>query len=55
MMVSTVCLLVALVGGDARVNAPLRSGPPVGASNDRDGFSPKFVAGPNTGKRMCPV
>lgn len=36
-------------------NGPLRSGPPVGSANDRDGFFPKWVTGPCAGKRLCPV
>ena len=48
MIVSTACLVVALV-------SPLKSGPPVGAYNDRDGFVPRFVAGPSVGQRLCPV
>ena len=36
-------------------DGPLRSGPPVGARNDRDGFCPKWVTGPCAGKRLCPV
>jgi len=38
-----------------QVPAPLRSGPPVGAENNRRGFRPEFVAGPSTGKKLCPV
>jgi hypothetical protein len=33
----------------------LKSGPQVGSENDRDGFRPRFVAGPSAGKNLCPV
>jgi hypothetical protein len=42
-------------GGNVRAEAPLKSGPPVGAENDRSGFRPQFVAGPSTGRSLCPV
>ena len=35
--------------------APLKSGPPVGAKNNRGGFFPNLVAGPGAGERRCPV
>jgi hypothetical protein len=38
-----------------RADSPLRSGPPVGAANDRDGFFPQWVTGPCAGKHLCPV
>lgn len=34
---------------------PLRSGPAVGAKNNRNGFFPNHVAGPSAGQRLCPV
>jgi hypothetical protein len=34
---------------------PLKSGPPVGATNNRSGFVPQFITGPTTGMRLCPV
>ena len=33
----------------------LKSGPPVGAENDRSGFRPQFVTGPSAGRSLCPV
>ena len=33
----------------------LKSGPPVGAGNDRSGFRPQFVTGPSAGHSLCPV
>ena len=34
---------------------PLKSGPPVGAQNNRSGFRPQFVTGPTAGMNLCPV
>ena len=42
-----------LFGGSLQVEQPLRSGPPVGAKNNRNGFRPQFVARP--GEQRCPV
>ena len=44
-----------LVAGFAPAWEPLRSGPQVGAKNNRNGFFPKHVAGPAAGARLCPV
>jgi hypothetical protein len=44
-----------LLGGHVQAEDPLKSGPPVGAGNDRSGFHPQFVAGPSAGKSLCPV
>jgi hypothetical protein len=46
---------VLLLAGPVPADEPLRSGPPVGAANDRDGFLPQWVSGPCAGKRLCPV
>ncbi|HEY7315027.1 MAG TPA: hypothetical protein VH643_37120 [Gemmataceae bacterium] len=48
-------LAALLFGGDVRGEGPLKSGPPVGAKNDRSGFFPQFVAGPSAGEQFCPV
>jgi hypothetical protein len=48
-------LTVVLVAGSGLAEEPLKSGPPVGAKNNRNGFFPNFVAGPGTGERRCPV
>lgn len=48
-------LTVVLLTGGVATAADLRSGPPVGAANDRSGFRPQFVAGPSAGQRYCPV
>ena len=50
--IGAVCLFVAAA---LQADPPLRSGPPVGAANDRDGFTPKWITGPCAGKRLCPV
>jgi hypothetical protein len=47
----TVLVLAATLQADD----PLRSGPPVGARNNRPGFTPKWVTGPCAGERLCPV
>jgi hypothetical protein len=44
-----------MLAGPTQADAPLRSGPPVGAANDRDGFRPNWLTGPCAGKRLCPV
>ncbi len=48
-------LAIALLSGSAMDADPLKSGPPVGAENDRSGFRPQFVTGPCAGKNLCPV
>jgi hypothetical protein len=50
-----VCAALAalLLGGAVQAEDPLKSGPPVGAKNNRSGFRPQFVTGP--GERRCPV
>jgi hypothetical protein len=48
-------LAVVLLGGGLLSAEELKSGPPVGAKNDRSGFLPRFVAGPAAGQQHCPV
>ena len=48
------CAFLVLVG-PVHGDTPLRSGPPVGSPNDRDGFRPQWLTGPCAGKRLCPV
>jgi hypothetical protein len=48
-------LAACLLGSSVQAEGPLKSGPPVGADNDRSGFRPQFVAGPSAGKSLCPV
>jgi hypothetical protein len=52
-LIASAALAAILLGGDVRADEPLKSGPPVGAANDRRGFRPQFVAGP--GQPRCPV
>lgn len=47
--------LQVLAGNALAEMPPLRSGPPVGAKNNRSGFFPNYVAGAFTGERRCPV
>ncbi len=46
---------VGLLLGSVQALEPLKSGPPVGARNNRSGFFPQHVTGPTAGKRLCPV
>ena len=54
-LIATAALTALLLGGDTQAEAPLKSGPPVGAKNNRSGFLPQFVAGPSAGQSLCPV
>ena len=47
--------LAALLGGSGQAMPPLKSGPPVGAPNDRSGFMPQWVAGFCANQKICPV
>jgi hypothetical protein len=53
-MAGAACAFFLLTGA-THADAQLRSGPQVGAANDRSGFCPKWVTGPYAGKRLCPV
>jgi hypothetical protein len=44
-----------LVAGNGWADELLKSGPPVGAKNNRGGFFPNLVTGPGAGERRCPV
>ena len=48
-------LVFLLLVGNVLAEDPLKSGPPVGARNNRDGFYPQFVTGPFVGENRCPV
>jgi hypothetical protein len=54
-LIATTALAILLLAGTGPAEEPLKSGPPVGARNNRGGFYPKFVAGPGTGEQRCPV
>jgi hypothetical protein len=49
------CASLLFAGAGLADPPPLKSGPPVGARNNRTGFYPQYVAGPGTGQRRCPV
>jgi hypothetical protein len=46
-------LAAVLFGSVLYAEEPLKSGPAVGARNNRSGFVPKYVSGP--GQPRCPV
>lgn len=54
-LVASVTLAVLLLASTGLAEEELKSGPPVGARNNRNGFYPQFVAGQFTGERRCPV
>jgi hypothetical protein len=54
-LIAGAAFAVLLLGGHVRAEEPLKSGPQVGAENDRRGFRPQFVTGPIAGKTLCPV
>jgi hypothetical protein len=54
-LIASAALAAVLLGGFARAEEPLKSGPQVGEDNNRRGFRPKFVAGPSAGQNLCPV
>ena len=54
-LIAGAALAVVLLGGTVQAEDPLKSGPPVGAGNDRSGFRPQFVTGPSAGQNLCPV
>jgi hypothetical protein len=54
-LIAAAALAGLLGAATAQAADPLRSGPPVGAENNRSGFRPQFVAGPSAGQNLCPV
>ena len=54
-LLASAAVTTCLLAGFAPAWEPLRSGPQVGAKNNRNGFFPKHVAGPAAGARLCPV
>ncbi len=54
-LIASAALAALLMGGNVRAEDPLKSGPQVGAKNNRSGFLPQFVTGPLAGQRRCPV
>jgi hypothetical protein len=54
-LIASAALASFLLAGSLQAWEPLRSGPQVGAKNNRTGFFPNHVAGPAAGQRLCPV
>jgi hypothetical protein len=54
-LLASAALAVCLFGDFVSAEGPLKSGPPVGARNNRRGFYPLWVAGQSAGERRCPV
>ena len=54
-LLASAALAAFLLGGPLAAEEPLKSGPPVGAKNNRSGFFPKWVTGPGAGTSLCPV
>ena len=54
-LIASATLTALLFAGNGPTEEMLKSGPPVGAHNNRGGFYPKLVAGPGAGERRCPV
>ena len=53
--IASTALVALLIAGNGFADEPLKSGPPVGARNNRGGFFPNLVTGPGAGERRCPV
>jgi len=54
-LIASAAVAVLLLSGDVQAQDPLKSGPPVGAKNNRRGFFPQHITGPTAGKHLCPV
>jgi hypothetical protein len=52
---ASAALAAVLFAGNGVPVEVLKSGPPVGAGNNRGGFYPQLVTGPGAGQRRCPV
>ena len=52
---ASAALAVLVIAGNGFAEEALKSGPPVGARNNRGGFFPQHVTGPGAGQRRCPV
>jgi hypothetical protein len=53
--IASAALAALLLASAGSAQGPLKSGPQVGARNDRSGFLPRWVTGPCAGKHLCPV
>ena len=54
-LIASATLAALLIAGNGFAEEGLKSGPPVGARNNRGGFYPQLVTGPGAGERRCPV
>lgn len=54
-LIASAALAALLLAGNGLAEEALKSGPPVGARNNRGGFFPQLVTGPGAGERRCPV
>lgn len=55
-LIASAAVAVLLFAGNGLAeDEPLKSGPPVGARNNRGKFLPQFVTGPYAGESRCPV
>jgi hypothetical protein len=54
-LIAGAAVAALLLCGGAQAEGPLKSGPPVGARNDRSGFLTQLLTGPTTGQTLCPV
>lgn len=54
-LIASAALATLMLAGHVLAEAPLKSGPPVGARNNRGAFHPQMVTGPGAGEQRCPV
>lgn len=54
-IIASAALVALLIAGNGLADELLKSGPQVGARNNRGAFHPQLVTGPGAGERRCPV
>jgi hypothetical protein len=54
-LIAGAAVAALLLAGNVLADNPLKSGPPVGARNNRGAFFPHLVTGPGAGEQRCPV
>ena len=54
-LIASAAVAALLFASTGLAEDALKSGPPVGARNNRGGFYPQLVTGPGAGERRCPV
>ncbi len=54
-IIASAALAALLIASNGLADDMLKSGPPVGARNNRGAFYPNLVTGPGAGERRCPV